>query len=204
MPEALKLIEEVKNYRLNSPSTGTQKLAETPTKFHVTNIPEGDYIVIPQVSSERRRYIPMGYMKEGVLCSDKVRLMPNGTLYHFGILESNVHMSWMRAICCRLKSDYSYTVNDVYNTFPWATPNEEQKSKIEQTAQGILDARAKYPDCSLADLYDPLTMPLELQKAHNANNKAVMEAYGFNVHNMTEEDCVAELMKLYQQLTSGV
>jgi hypothetical protein len=113
-------------------------------------------------------------------------------------------MAWMRAVCGRLKSDYRYSKDIVYNNFPWANPNEEQKSKIEQTAQGILDARAKYPECSLADLYDPLTMPLELQKAHNANNKAVMEAYGFNVRNMTEEDCVAELMKLYQRLTSGV
>lgn len=125
MPEALKRVEAVKQYRSESSSAGTRKLAETPTRFHVTNIPDENYIVIPQVSSERRRYIPMGYMAEGVLCSDKVRLMPEGNLYHFGILESNVHMSWMRAICCRLKSDYSYTVNDVYNNFPWPTPTDQ-------------------------------------------------------------------------------
>ena len=142
----------------------------------------------------------MGYMGEGVLCSDKVRIMPEGSLYHFGILESNVHMSWMRAICGRLKSDYSYTVNHVYNNFPWPNPTDEQKAKIEQTAQAILDARALYPDCSLADLYDELTMPVELRKAHQANDKAVMQAYGFDYKTMTESECVAELMKMYQNL----
>ena len=201
MPECIKRIQMVKEYRLQSPSAGTRKIAETPTKFHVTNIPNGSYIVIPQVSSQRRRYIPMGYMGEGVLCSDKVRIMPEGSLYHFGILESNVHMSWMRAICGRLKSDYSYTVNHVYNNFPWPNPTDEQKAKIEQTAQAILDARAKYPDCSLADLYDELTMPVELRKAHQANDKAVMQAYGFDYKTMTESECVAELMKMYQKLT---
>lgn len=200
MPECIKRIQMVKEYRLQSPSAGTRKIAETPTKFHVTNIPNGSYIVIPQVSSQRRRYIPMGYMGEGVLCSDKVRIMPEGSLYHFGILESNVHMSWMRAICGRLKSDYSYTVNHVYNNFPWPNPTDEQKAKIEQTAQAILDARAKYPDCSLADLYDELTMPVELRKAHQANDKAVMQAYGFDYKTMTESECVAELMKMYQNL----
>lgn len=200
MPEALKRVEAVKQYRSESSSAGTRKLAETPTRFHVTNIPDENYIVIPQVSSERRRYIPMGYMAEGVLCSDKVRLMPEGNLYHFGILELNVHMSWMRAICCRLKSDYSYTVNDVYNNFPWPTPTDQQKAKIEQTAQAILDARALYPDSSLADLYDELTMPPELRKAHQQNDKAVMQAYGFDIKITTESSCVAELMKMYQAL----
>ena len=141
----------------------------------------------------------MGYMDESVLCSDKVRIMPMGTLYHFGVLESNVHMAWMRAICGRLKSDYSYTVNHVYNNFPWPELQEKQKERIEQSAQGILDARALYPDSSLADLYDPLTMPVELRKAHIANDKAVMAAYGFGIK-MTEEECVAELMKLYQKM----
>ena len=172
MPEVLKRVQAVREYRLKSTSAGTRKIAETPTRFHVTNVPVGSYIVIPQVSSERRRYIPMGYMDEGVLCSDKVRIMTNGTLYHFGVLESNVHMSWMRAICCRLKSDYSYTVNDVYNNFPWPTPTEAQKARIEQTAQAILDARAKYPNSSLADLYDELAMPSELRKAHQENDRA--------------------------------
>jgi hypothetical protein len=163
-------------------------------------MPKGSYIVIPQVSSQRRRYIPMGYMDDGVLCSDKVRIMSEGQLYHFGILESNVHMAWMRTICCRLKSDYSYTINDVYNNFPWCQPTEEQKARIEQTAQAILDARAKYPDCSLADLYDEVTMPPELRRAHQENDRAVMAAYGFSTK-MTESECVAELFKMYQSLT---
>ena len=200
MPECLKLIQAVREYRLNSPSAGTRKLAETPTRFHVTNLPKGSYIVIPQVSSEKRRYIPIGYMDDGVLCSDKVRILPNGSLYHFGILTSNVHMAWMRTICCRLKSDYSYTVNDVYNNFPWPTPTDEQRARIEQTAQAILDARELYPDCSLADLYDEATMPPELRKAHQQNDKAVMQAYGFWGKLNSESACVAELMRMYQLL----
>jgi len=143
----------------------------------------------------------MGYMDESVICSDKVRLMSEGTLYHFGILESNVHMAWMRVVCGRLKSDYSYTVNNVYNNFPWPNPTDEQRAKIEQTAQTILDARALYPDSSLADLYDELTMPVELRKAHQDNDRVVMQAYGFNVKTMTESQCVAELFKLYQSMT---
>ena len=203
MPNCIKRIEAVRNYRLASKSPGTVKLADRPTHFHVENMPKGNYIVIPQVSSQNRRYIPMGYMDESVICSDKVRLMPNGTLYHFGILESNVHMAWMRTICARLKSDYSYTVNNVYNNFPWPNPTDEQKAKIEKTAQAILDARALYPDSSLADLYDELTMPVELRKAHQDNDRAVMAAYGFDVKTMTESQCVAELFKLYQNLTSS-
>lgn len=200
MPECMKRVEVVREYRLNSTSAGTRKIADNPTRFHVSNFPKGNYIVIPQVSSERRRYIPMGYMDETVLCSDKVRIMTEGTLYHFGVLESNIHMAWMRAICGRLKSDYSYTVNHVYNNFPWPSSTDEQKEKIKKTAQAILDARALYPNSSLADLYDPLTMPPELLKAHNANNRAVMDAYGFSTK-ISETDCVAELMKMYQKLT---
>lgn len=203
MPHCMKRIEAVRNYRLSSQSPGTVKLADRPTRFHVENMPNGNYIVIPQVSSQNRRYIPMGYMDESVICSDKVRLMSDGTLYHFGVLESNVHMAWMRAVCGRLKSDYSYTVNNVYNNFPWPNPTDEQKAKIEQTAQAILDARALYPDSSLADLYDELTMPVELRKAHQDNDRAVMQAYGFNVKTVTESQCVAELFKLYQELTKN-
>ena len=202
MPLCLKRVEAVRNFRLASKSPGTVKLADRPTHFHVENMPDGNYIVIPQVSSQNRRYIPMGYMDETVICSDKVRLMPGGNLYHFGVLESNVHMAWMRSICARLKSDYSYTVNNVYNNFPWPKPTEAQRTKIEQTAQAILDARALYPDSSLADLYDEVTMPPELRKAHQANDRAVMEAYGFPVsRDFTESHCVAELFKLYQNLT---
>ena len=204
MPHCMKRVEAVRNYRLSSQSPGTVKLADRPTRFHVENMPKGNYIVIPQVSSQNRRYIPMGYMDESVICSDKVRLMSEGTLYHFGVLESNVHMAWMRVICGRLKSDYSYTVNNVYNNFPWPTPTEEQKAKIEQTARAILDARALYPDSSLADLYDELTMPVELRKAHQDNDRAVMQAYRFNVKSMTESQCVTELFKLYQEMSKGV
>ncbi|MBP3821689.1 class I SAM-dependent DNA methyltransferase [bacterium] len=208
MPEALKRVAAVQEYRSNSTSEGTRKIAATPTKFHVTNIPNGSYIVIPQVSSEQRKYIPIGYMQDGVLCSDKVRILPDGNLYHFGIITSNVHMAWMKTICCRLKSDYSYTINDVYNTFPWCNPTDEQKAKIEKTAQGILDARALYPECSLADLYDELTMPPELRKAHQLNDAAVMEAYGFRTKDeqtgksrwLTESETVAQLMQMYQEL----
>lgn len=141
----------------------------------------------------------MGFMSPDIFCSNKVRLMPDATLYHFGILESNVHMAWMRAVCGRLKSDYDYSIKIVYNNFPWPSPTEAQKQKIEETAQGILDARALYPDSSLADLYDPLTMPPELRKAHTKNDIAVMQAYGFSTK-MSEADCVAALMKMYQEL----
>ena len=143
----------------------------------------------------------MGYMDKDVICSDSNILIPEITLYHFGVLESNVHMAWMRAVCGRLKSDYRYSNTIVYNNFPWPTPTDEQKAKIEQTAQAILDARALYPDSSLADLYDELTMPVELRKAHQDNDRAVMAAYGFDVKTMTESQCVAELFKLYQELT---
>lgn len=200
MPLCMQRIDRVRQFRLESKSPGTVKLAECPTRFHVENMPKGNYIVIPQVSSQNRRYIPMGYMDESVICSDKVRLMPGGTLYHFGVLESNVHMAWMRTICARLKSDYSYTINNVYNNFPWPSPTEEQKEKIEHTAQAILDARALYTDSSLADLYDELTMPVELRKAHQENDRAVMQAYGFDIKTTTESSCVARLFELYQEL----
>ena len=202
MPECMKRVEAVRNMRLSSKSAGTVKLADKPTRFHVENMPKGTYIVIPEVSSEKRKYIPMDYMNDTVLCSNKVRIMPDATLFHFGILESNIHMAWMRVVCGRLKSDYDYSIKIVYNNFPWPTPPEEQKAKIAQTAQAILDARALYPDCSLADLYDEVTMPPELRKAHQANDKAVMQAYGFDVKTTTESSCVAELMKLYQKLTT--
>lgn len=202
MPECLKRVENVRNFRLSSKSEGTRKLADNPTRFHVENMPQSTYIVIPEVSSEKRRYIPMGFMMPEVLCSNLVKIIPNATLYHFGVLTSNVHMAWVRTICGRMKSDYRYSKDIVYNNFPWCSPTPEQKALIEQTAQAILDARALYPDCSLADLYDEVTMPPELRKAHQANDRAVMRAYGFDVKTMTESSCVAELMKMYQKLTS--
>ena len=137
---------------------------------------------------------------EDIIAGDKLFMIQNGTLYYFGILTSNVHMAWMRAVAGRLEMRYSYSNTIVYNNFPWCNPTESQRAKIEKTAQGILDARALYPDSSLADLYDEATMPIELRKAHRANDRAVMEAYGFSVKDMTESKCVAELMKMYQEL----
>ena len=142
----------------------------------------------------------MGLMNPSILASDLVFIIPNASLYHLGVLTSNVHMAWMRAVCGRLKSDYRYSKDVVYNNFPWPTPTEEQKGKIEQTAQAILNARDLYPDCSLADLYDETTMPPELRKAHQENDKAVMRAYGFDIKTTTETSCVAELMRRYQEL----
>ena len=140
-------------------------------------------------------------MSSDVICGDANNMIPNATLYHFGILTSNVHMAWVRSVCGRIKSDYRYSNDIVYNNFPWCNPTDEQKAKIEQTAQAILDARALYPDCSLADLYDETVMPPELRKAHQANDRAVMQAYGFDVKTMTESSCVAELMKMYKEMT---
>jgi hypothetical protein len=162
-------------------------------------MPKENYIVIPEVSSGNRRYVPIGFLNPSIFCSNKLRLMPNATLYHFGILESNVHMAWVRAICGRIKSDYRYSKDVVYNNFPWPNPTPEQKERIEKTAQGILDARAIYPDSSLADLYDPLTMPPELRKAHQKNDAAVMQAYGMPIKETDEAACVAWLMRLYQE-----
>lgn len=158
------------------------------------------YIAIPKVSSQNRRYIPMDYLEGEIIPGDKLFTMPSATSYEFGILMSNVHMAWTRAVCGRLKSDYSYSNMIVYNNFPWPSPTNDQKEKIRKTAQAILNARALYTDSNLADLYDPLTMPTELLKAHKANNRAVMHAYGFSIK-MSEADCVAELMRMYQKLT---
>ena len=197
----MKRVQAVREYRLSSPSAGTVKLADTPTRFHVENMPKSNYIVIPEVSSEKRKYVPMGFLSPEILCSNLVKIVSNATLYHFGVLTSNVHMAWMRAVCGRLETRYRYSKDIVYNNFPWPAPTEEQKAKIEQTAQAILDARALYPDSSFADLYDELTMPVELRRAHQQNDKAVMQAYGFDYKTMTESECVAELMKMYQELT---
>ena len=201
LPECCKRVEAVRQSRLSSNRVVTQKLADTPREFAFTNISDGTYIVVPEVSSERRKYIPMGFLTPDVLCSNLVKIIPNATLYHFGVLTSNVHNAWMRAVAGRLKSDYRYSNTVVYNNFPWPTPTDAQKAKIEETAQAILDARALYPDASLADLYDETTMPPELRKAHQQNDKAVMRAYGFDIKTTTETTCVAELMRMYQQLT---
>jgi hypothetical protein len=198
MPEVMKRVEACREDRLNG-APDRQKLAETPMFFRETKNPQS-YIIVPRVSSENRRYIPLGFLDGDVIPTDSATIIPDAGIYEFGILTSNVHMAWMRAVCGRLKSDYRYSKDIVYNNFPWCNPTDEQKALIEQTAKGILDARALYPHSSLADLYDEITMPPELRKAHQQNDKAVMQAYGFPIKNFTESDCVAELMKLYQQI----
>ena len=263
MPKCLKRVQAVKEFRSSSKRAATKKLAEIPTHFSTENMPSSNYIVIPKVSSERRHYIPIGYIEPEILSSDLVFIIPNATLYHFGVLTSSVHMAWMRAVCGRLEMRYRYSNTIVYNNFPWpgkdagkevtgkdglptvqkwkgintdgqetvqetknrkpsviarsgatkqsfanapkiAAPTArndgaEQRAKIARTAQGILDARALYPDCSLADLYDETTMPPELRRAHEANDRAVMAAYGFDPA-MTESEIVAELFKMYEEL----
>lgn len=197
MPEVVKRVEACRNDRLHG-APDRQKLADTPSVFRELNNPSS-YIVVPRVSSERRKYIPLGFLNEDTIPTDSAVIIPNAGLYHFGILESNVHMAWMRVVAGRLKSDYRYSKDIVYNNFPWPEVNNEQQSKIERAAQSILDARSLYPDSSLADLYDPLFMPNELRKAHEANDKAVMQAYGFK-SSMTEEEMVAKLFKMYKKL----
>ena len=194
-------LEAVREMRAASTAAPTRQAANKPALFFSMPQTESTYMVIPRVSSERRRYIPIGFMPPEIIAADSLSIIPDATLYHFGVLTSNVHMAWMRVVCGRLKSDYRYSGSVVYNNFPWCQPTEEQKARIEQTAQAILDARAKYPDCSLADLYDEVTMPPELRRAHQENDRAVMAAYGFSTK-MTESECVAELFKMYQALTN--
>ena len=196
-------VQAVREFRLASSAKTTQGYAKVPHLFAQITQPDGaDCLLVPRVSSERRRYAPIGFIKAGVVASDAVQIIPNATLYHFGVLTSNVHMAWMRVVCGRLEMRYRYSKEQVYNTFPWPNPTETQKAKIEQTAQAILDARAKYPDASMADLYDEVTMPVELRKAHQENDRAVMQAYGFPVKStFTESQCVAELFKLYKEKT---
>lgn len=200
IPEIKERLEGVAKIRRNTKTVAVQAQAETPMLFSQIRQPETDYILVPETSSSNRKYIPIGFMDADVIASNATLVATNATLYHFGVLISNVHMAWMRTVCGRLKSDYRYSPS-IYNNFPWPTPTAEQQAKIEKTAQAILDARALYPDCSLADLYDELAMPPELRKAHQENDRAVMQAYGFDIKTTTESSCVAELMKMYQKLT---
>ena len=196
-------IKAVHDMRLTSSKAATKAMADIPTLFTEIRQPNSDYLLIPSTSSERRKYVPIGFIDKDVICGNANLMIPNATLYHLGILISNVHNAWMRTVCGRLKSDYRYSAKIVYNNFPWPTVNDEQRERIEHTAQAILDARALYPDSSLADLYDEATMPSELRRAHQDNDRAVMQAYGFPVsRDFTESDCVARLLKLYQQLTA--
>ncbi len=198
-----KRVSLCKSWRESQVVTGdAYKLKDVPMLMRPSSkFKEGTFIVLPRHSGEKRKYIPFGFASKDCIPGDSVSIIPNATLYHFGVLCSNVHMAWMRVVCGRIKSDYRYSSDIVYNNFPWPTPTEAQKQKIERTAQAILDARALYPDSSLADLYDELTMPPELRKAHQLNDKAVMEAYGFWGKLNSESECVAELMKMYQELT---
>lgn len=201
IPPIMEAVRKTKELRENSNREATKKLAERPMLFGEIRQPDSNYLIIPRHSSENRRYIPIGYVSKDIICGDANMLVADSHYYTFGILTSNVHMSWMRAVCGRLEMRYRYSATLVYNNFPWPSPTEDQKAAIEKTAQGILEARAMYPDSSLADLYDELTMPPELRKAHVENDKAVMKAYGFDIKSMSEADCVAELMKMYQKLT---
>lgn len=200
-PEIINRIQNIKDFRLQSTKASTRKKAETPMLFDENQQPDTDYVALPVVSSENRRYIPIDYLSRDIIAGNKLFIIEESTLYHFGILTSNVHMSWMRTVAGRLKSDYSYSNTIVYNNFPWPEPSDQQRQKIEATAKAILDARANHPGASLADLYDPLLMPTDLKKAHQANDKAVMEAYGFWKTVNTEAECVAKLFEMYQELT---
>jgi len=200
MPHAMKRVENVRKFRLSSKSEGTRKIADTPRRFHVENMPDSHYILIPAHSSENRVYIPIGFMSKDVIASNACLILPNTTLYHFGILTSNVHMAWVRTVCGRLKSDYRYSSGIIYNNFPWPEPNEKQRQAIETAAQAVLDARARFPGESLAALYDPTLMPPELAKAHKALDNTVKNAYG-NKGFASEAERVADLMERYRKLS---
>lgn len=199
MPECLKRIEAVKAFREASKSAPTRLLAEKPRRFHVENMPNGTYIAIPKVSSSRRSIIPMGFLTPDILSSDLMQLIPDASLYHFGVLTSSMHMAWVRVVAGRLKSDYRYSNKLVYNNFPWPTPTTQQEQEITALAQAVLDARALFPDCTLADLYDPLTMPDELRAAHRKLDAAVEKAYGRKFKD--DSDRVAFLFEEYKRLS---
>lgn len=193
----------VKSFRENSVAAGTRKFAQTPSVFCQIAQPDSDYIAIPKTSSSNRYYLPMGFLSSQVIASDLIFLIPNATLYHFGVLMSSAHNAWMRSVCGRLKSDYRYSKDIVYNNFPWCDPRDKQKADIEKTAQAILDARAHHPDCSLADLYNETTMPPELRKAHLANDHAVLRAYGLKT-DISEKTMVEYLFRKYSELTKHI
>jgi hypothetical protein len=198
LPEVKKRVEACRRFRLNSKKEATRKFAEEPSRFMEIRQPGIDYLAIPEVSSERRRYIPIGYLPASTVATNKIFTLPNSSLYHFGVLTSIVHNAWMRAVCGRMKSDYSYSSIVVYNNFSWPDATDKQKAEIEKLAKNILDARAKYPDDSLADLYDPDAMPNELLKAHRELDRAVMKLYGFD-NDTPEPAIVAGLMEMYQE-----
>lgn len=200
MPLVMKRVAGVKQFREQSKKEATRKKAATPMLFDEVKMRDGNYIAVPKVSSENRDYIPMGFLSSDTVAGDMLFMVSDATLYHFGILTSKIHMAWVETVCGRLKSDYRYSNNIVYNNFPFPNPTPEQKAAIEEAAQKVLDARALYPEASLADLYDSLRMPPELRKAHNTLDKAVEKAYGQKFAD--ESEIVAYLMKEYQRLVS--
>lgn len=201
IPEIRTRIEKVKEFREKSSKAATRKIADTPQLFQEIRQPlNGNYLVIPVTTSQNRKYIPMGFVNSNTIASNALLITTSANIYDFGILESIVHMDWMRLTTGRMKSDYQYSAKIVYNNFPWPTPTPEQRKKIEQTAQAILDARNNHPESSLADLYDPLAMPPDLRKAHKANDKAVLQAYNLSA-DATESEIVAHLFKMYEKLT---
>ena len=199
-PTLFSRVQSVREYRLQSTKEATRLSADRATEFQEVRYSTTEYIIVPRVSSEKRRYVPIGYIQPNCVTNDSVQFIPNATLYHFGILTSNVHMAWMRVVCGRLEMRYRYSKDIVYNNFPWPAITPEQEAEISRTAQAILDARNLYPDCSLADLYDEVTMPVELRRAHQANDKAVMRAYGLPI-TTSESDTVTHLFQLYEELT---
>lgn len=202
LPRCRERVLAVRDYRLASTSAPTRKLAQTPTRFHVENMPEGNSIVVPKVSSERRKYVPMGFVGPETFCSDLVFLIPNATLYHFGVLQSRMHNAWMRAVAGRMKSDYRYSGDVVYNNFVWPAPTDAQRARVEACAQAVLDARALHPASTLAQMYDPNNECLfpELAQAHRALDAAVEEAYGVDFAG-DEAAMVAHLLALYAAAT---
>jgi hypothetical protein len=199
MPNVLEKVDLVRDARLASGKARTREWAAMPTLFSENRQPVCKYLAIPKVSSERRNFIPIDFLPQDYIASGSLLVVPDATIYHFGILSSTMHNAWMRAVCGRMKSDYQYSAGIVYNNFPWPEPTEKQQSAIEAAAQAVLDARAKYPTSTLADLYDPLTMPPELVKAHQVLDRAVDAAYGKTAFK-TEAERVAFLFERYQQL----
>lgn len=193
-------VKAVREFRLNSSDPGTNKKADTPTLFRETNN-FNNYIAIPASTSGLRRYVPIDYFKDDTIPTNLLLVVPNAEKYLFAILMSNVHMSWVRIVCGRQGNGYRYSKNIVYNNFPFKELLEEEKARLNKTGQAILDARALYPDATLKELYNETIMPAELRKAHQENDKAVMEVYGFNWRTMSESQCVEKLMEMYKQIT---
>lgn len=203
LPECQKRVAAVKKFRSDSKSKPTQKLADTPRRFHIEFMPEGNYLAVPQVSSERRRFIPIGFLDKTVLPSSQLKIVPNASLYHFGIMSSSMHNAFMRTVAGRLESRFRYSINVVYNNFPWPESiDNKNKTSIEAKAQAVLDARMVYPESTLAELYNPETMPDNLAKAHKELDKAVDKAYRYT-GKPDDADRVAFLFERYQALVEA-